>query len=47
MADTSGSFDTNVVGSFYLTFYWERTGTGDGTTTINYNVTAHNTPRSL
>lgn len=47
MADISGSFNTDVVGNFYLTFYWERTGTGDGTTTISFNVTAHNKPRLL
>lgn len=45
MADTSGSFSTSYNGNWYATFYWERTGTNDsaGTTTISYNVTAHNT----
>lgn len=43
---TSGSFNTNTVGSFYFTFYWERTGydSAKNETYINYSVTAHNTP---
>ena len=42
---TSGSFDTNVIGSFYFTFEWSRTGY-DSTNNkqyISYRVYAHNT----
>ena len=42
---TSGSFNTNVIGSFYFTFEWSRTGY-DSTNNkqyISYRVYAHNT----
>lgn len=42
---TSGSFDTNVIGSFYFTFEWSRTGY-DSTKNeqyIYYRLYAHNT----
>ena len=43
---TSGSFDTNKVGNFYFTVYWERTGysSANNTHDIYYKATAHNTP---
>lgn len=44
MADTSGSFDTSLVGNFYVTFSWSRSSYNEdtGSTTISYSVTAHN-----
>lgn len=42
---TSGSFDTDKVGNFYVTVYWERTGysSANNTHDIYYKATAHNT----
>ena len=44
MAVSSGSFNTSANGNWYATFNWSIASTNDsaGTTTINYNVTAHN-----
>ena len=43
---TSGSFTTNAVGNFYITFEWVRTSYDitANTNTIYYKFTAHNTP---
>lgn len=43
---TSGSFSTNYVGNFYLTFAWSRTGYSSTANEhyIYYEVVAHNTP---
>lgn len=45
---TSGSFNTNSVGSFYFTFSWSRTGTNATANqhTIYYELVAHNSPGS-
>lgn len=45
---TSGSFNTSVVGSFYFTFEWNRTGYSSSANEhyIHYKLTAHNTPGS-
>lgn len=44
MAVSSGSFNTSANGNWYATFNWSIASTDEsaGTTTINYNVTAHN-----
>jgi len=41
---TSGSFNTNTIGDFYLKFSWRRTSTStsNNTSTISWELTAHN-----
>lgn len=43
---TSGSFNTNVIGIFYFTVAWNRTGysSSENKHYIHYSVTAHNSP---
>lgn len=45
---TSGSFSTNAVGNFYITFEWTRTSydVTANTNTVYYKFTAHNTAGS-
>lgn len=45
----NGSFNTNSISSFYVTFNWWRTGydIAGNFTDIAYEIVAHNTPRKL
>ena len=45
---TSGSFNTNAIGNFYVTVSWSRTGYDSSRNEhyISYSAVAHNTPGS-